>query len=301
MRNFIIVFYIFALVISKNSFAQLTDHNAKKLYEEQKESLDINQQVRHILEVTGQVKAIRQSMLEDYLNPILLYSNNFEKASVDKIRNELSEDEISKKLIIEFKRRFTDSEIKAIYDFSKSPAGSKYLTLNKHNQLTELLKGSLDTVKMEILRLEASSSVDKVATKSIYTINRPDGFYRVLNYNKVRSLNELNPSDFSKYELETNASISTSDIEIVKDTTIKDESYRVIIDIVLGQEGALKFEKLTAENIGKPIAIVVDKTILLAPIINATIKDGQLQISGDFSVSEAKEIVKKLQRQIENR
>lgn len=303
MGRFIIFISAFMFMFNNTSIAQHVDFHreSQKTTSDKKVDSETNEQIKYILEVTGQTKAIRQWMLTDYLNPLLLYSNNIDKASIDKIRNQLSEDEISKKLIVEFKRRFTGPEIKVIYDFSKSPAGNKYFSLNTTNQLTDLLKGSLESVKIEILRLKTNYSVNTDAPKSVYSADRPDGFYRVLNYNKASSFDDFDHYDYSKYELDKNASISTSDIESVKDSIIKEMFNRVVIDIVLTPEGALKFEKVTTENIGKPIAIVVNKIILSAPIINSAISGGKLQISGSITEYEAKAIVKKLQSQIEKR
>jgi protein-export membrane protein SecD len=54
------------------------------------------------------------------------------------------------------------------------------------------------------------------------------------------------------------------------------------------------FSKITSENVGKPIAIFLDNEIISSPVVNEAIKDGQAQISGSFTISEAKELVKNL-------
>jgi len=54
------------------------------------------------------------------------------------------------------------------------------------------------------------------------------------------------------------------------------------------------FSELTTANVGKPIAIFLDGQLISSPVVNEAIKDGQAQISGNFTVNEAKELVKNL-------
>jgi len=59
------------------------------------------------------------------------------------------------------------------------------------------------------------------------------------------------------------------------------------IDFVLTSEGATIFAEHTAANIGKTLAIVLDKVVVSAPNINDAIPDGQGQISGNFTAESA--------------
>lgn len=54
------------------------------------------------------------------------------------------------------------------------------------------------------------------------------------------------------------------------------------------------FAQLTTDNVGKPIGIFLDGEAISTPVVNEPIKDGQAQISGNFSVLEAKELVKNI-------
>ncbi|MGI9465432.1 MAG: protein translocase subunit SecD [Aestuariivirgaceae bacterium] len=60
-----------------------------------------------------------------------------------------------------------------------------------------------------------------------------------------------------------------------------------IVTFRFNQTGALKFGKLTQENVGKPFAIALDGKVVSAPVINEPILGGSGQISGNFSVEEA--------------
>lgn len=60
--------------------------------------------------------------------------------------------------------------------------------------------------------------------------------------------------------------------------------------IQFSDEGAQKFEKLTEENIGKPLPIILDEEVISAPIVQDKISGGSAQISGDFTLDEAKNL-----------
>src|SRR3989344_8020713 len=77
----------------------------------------------------------------------------------------------------------------------------------------------------------------------------------------------------------------------------------VSFDPVIGQpqvnlefdgEGAELFSALTAENLGRRIAIYLDGVPISAPIVQAQITNGQAAISGGFALEEAKQLAIRL-------
>lgn len=52
---------------------------------------------------------------------------------------------------------------------------------------------------------------------------------------------------------------------------------------------------LTAANVGKPLAIVLDGKVLSAPVINEPITGGQAQLSGGFTQESANQLAIALQ------
>ena len=62
---------------------------------------------------------------------------------------------------------------------------------------------------------------------------------------------------------------------------------QTVIDFVLSPEGATIFGQHTAANVGKILAITLDKRVISAPSINDAIPDGQGQISGSFTPESA--------------
>lgn len=63
-----------------------------------------------------------------------------------------------------------------------------------------------------------------------------------------------------------------------------------IINFSLNAEGARIFGDFTGANVGKRLAIVLDKKVYSAPVINERIGGGSGQISGGFSVEEAHDV-----------
>jgi protein-export membrane protein SecD/preprotein translocase SecF subunit len=59
-------------------------------------------------------------------------------------------------------------------------------------------------------------------------------------------------------------------------------------------EGTKIFSDLTEKNVGKPLAIFIDGNLLSAPRVNEKISGGQAQITGKFTVQEAKDLANNL-------
>lgn len=67
-----------------------------------------------------------------------------------------------------------------------------------------------------------------------------------------------------------------------------------MIAVEFSEEGAALFEKITRENVGKPLAIFLDGKELSSPVIQETISGGTASISGSFTPDEAKDLVDSL-------
>jgi len=62
------------------------------------------------------------------------------------------------------------------------------------------------------------------------------------------------------------------------------------VSMTMNSEGAKKWARLTKENIGKSVAIVLDNMVYSAPRVNSEIPNGQSQITGNFTSEDAKDL-----------
>ncbi|NIM36615.1 MAG: protein translocase subunit SecDF, partial [Hydrotalea flava] len=69
-----------------------------------------------------------------------------------------------------------------------------------------------------------------------------------------------------------------------------DERGRVVISMSMDNVGTNIWAKMTARNIDKPIAIVLDNFVYSAPNVNDAITTGNSQISGNYTVKEAQDL-----------
>ncbi|MDR3252781.1 MAG: protein translocase subunit SecDF [Tannerella sp.] len=63
-----------------------------------------------------------------------------------------------------------------------------------------------------------------------------------------------------------------------------------VVSMTMNAEGAKEWARLTKDNIGNCVAIVLDELVYSAPRVNAEITGGRSQITGNFSLEEAKDL-----------
>ena len=69
-----------------------------------------------------------------------------------------------------------------------------------------------------------------------------------------------------------------------------DQNGRIEISMSMNSEGARVWKRLTGDNIGRQVAIVLDDYVYSAPNVNDEIPNGRSSISGNFTIEEAKDL-----------
>lgn len=69
-----------------------------------------------------------------------------------------------------------------------------------------------------------------------------------------------------------------------------DQTSQPAVSMQMNADGARKWRNLTAENVGRRIAVVLDDYVYTAPMVNGEIPNGQSEISGNFSLLEAQDL-----------
>ncbi|MEK7650893.1 MAG: protein translocase subunit SecD [Patescibacteria group bacterium] len=72
------------------------------------------------------------------------------------------------------------------------------------------------------------------------------------------------------------------------------QSINPTISVEFNDEGSTLFAKVTQENVGKPVGIFLDGALISAPSVREAITSGQAQISGQFTVDEARSLARNL-------
>jgi preprotein translocase subunit SecD len=82
----------------------------------------------------------------------------------------------------------------------------------------------------------------------------------------------------------TGASLETAKVQI------SDRFGEPNVSIKFSSQGAADFDRITGENVRRRLAIVLDGVVHSAPVIQERISGGQAQISGNFTLDEARDL-----------
>ncbi len=116
------------------------------------------------------------------------------------------------------------------------------------------------------------------------------------------STNDVETLPYETLDAVTGEVLSEQSISVTKKVDMRGDSIsdsRVAFDqytgvpqvsFTLTPEGAQKFAEVTRNNVGRSLAIVLDNKIKSYPRINQSILGGQGQITGNFSVEEARDL-----------
>ena len=90
--------------------------------------------------------------------------------------------------------------------------------------------------------------------------------------------------------------VKTSNKNNVTSTDIADATARMTdygkmsVNVTMTEDGAERWRRMTADNIGRTIAITLNEKVYSAPIVRGEISGGTTEISGNFSEEEAKDL-----------
>lgn len=87
----------------------------------------------------------------------------------------------------------------------------------------------------------------------------------------------------------TPTDLTGADLKIAE-VTFQTQNHLPGVSLTFKDSGTKKFAKLTKENIGKQIAILLDGQPVTVPTVNEEISGGQAQITGNFTTQEAKDL-----------
>ena len=89
------------------------------------------------------------------------------------------------------------------------------------------------------------------------------------------------------YHLEAEAGLTGGVIQEAREDLYNGQP---IVTLSMNSEGAKTWSRLTGANVGRRVAIVLDKKVHMAPVIRTKISDGRTQVEGFANMAEAKDI-----------
>ena len=102
--------------------------------------------------------------------------------------------------------------------------------------------------------------------------------------------NEVNYG-IALYALKANGGKPALDGKAVSDAAANPDPIRGIeVSMRMNAEGARQWARVTGQNVGHQVAIVLDDKVYSAPNVNDKIEGGQSSITGDFSLEEARDL-----------
>lgn len=104
--------------------------------------------------------------------------------------------------------------------------------------------------------------------------------------NEKDSTNKGHPR---KYAVNTRVELS-GDMLVDAHSSFDNQSGEAVVSFRFNTLGARKFAEITAQNIGKPFAIVLDDKVITAPVIRSAILGGNGIISGSFTSESANDL-----------
>lgn len=243
-----------------------------------------------ILNTNGSIEGYKSFIIDMSINPLKYSSDKKDSLKLVEIERKLTDKEISKRLSKAFADVYNENEINEIYNFHNSTTGKKLL--NSFGILEDKFRNSFQDVQNELKpildKTIAENKRESEENREIpIPVEKEDGFYSVINFDGSNSkLEDLN--------LSLNPEIKKNEILEIKSS--KDQLDRNIINLTLTKDGAKKFKKLTENNIGKPIAIVLNKMLISAPRVINEIPNGKIQISGNFTDEDIDNFVNSLKK-----
>ena len=159
------------------------------------------------------------------------------------------------------------------------------ITTQGRDQVVVKLPGVTDRERAKEIAGKAAHLEFKIVSEDVELIQKadegtiPPGF----EYKKVKG----SPND----EMVLLALLPVLTGEHLTTASVGFDQYgSAIVQLTLDKEGGKIFDKVTFQNIGKRLAIVMDGQVYSAPVIRDRIPNGRAQISGNFKADEAADL-----------
>ncbi len=113
--------------------------------------------------------------------------------------------------------------------------------------------------------------------------------FRLVSENSEFGIDEITSETGEQLKISKRIVISGENL-IDAQPNIQNQNNEPVVSFTLDRLGAQKFGRITTDNVGRRLAIVLDDQVISAPNINEPITTGKGMISGNFSFQEATDL-----------
>ena len=172
--------------------------------------------------------------------------------------------------------RFLDLNIQAVATVQPQRSGARLLVrMSRSEDPQRLIKLATRAGELTFRMIDVSMAPEKALRSA--PPSGTDVLYGRMEQGKL------------PYLVEKRAVITGRDLESAA-PILDQRTNEPVVTFRFNTAGTRKFGQATAENVGRPMAIVVDGEVLSAPIIREPITGGSGQISGNFTLKDANEL-----------
>ena len=134
----------------------------------------------------------------------------------------------------------------------------------------------------------SETALDKLGNVKLRWTNKPEA----QTYQDPATKKKVTREMLQLVALKTNEGKPALAGDVIADATTEFDSFnnKPTVSMVMNDEGATEWSSITADNIGKCVAIVLDDQVYSFPTVNSQIDGGRSEISGNFTVEEANDL-----------
>lgn len=270
-----------------------------------------------------QTEEALKSKIKSIASSVKFFTND-EDIIIDDLRT--SDSDVTFTLLDDSEKANVDKMLKDIKGISTSESGLKYtLTLTPEeqkatieyaiNQAVETIRNRLDQfglaeptvarqgvdkilveipgIKTPEQEQRARELIAKAAHLQLMAVDekRADQVYKMSNAEAKQYGDIINVDARDDKQKHLLKAIPILDGSMLTDAKVGfDQQNQPVINFTLNSQGAKIFGDFTGKNVGNHLAIVLDNKVYSAPVIRERIGGGSGQISGGFSVNEARDV-----------
>ena len=315
----LVIIYFIIIFLSLFAFINFVDNEDNFLLSKKVNlGLDLQGGSYLLLEVDSK-PVVNRKLQQKLLNIRKYLKTNKIKYKNLKLKNESINFLINNEDIEKFEKSFLDknNSINVYYNRTRTYEMDYYIENNKVKiEYSKIglfeIKSSVLNQSLEIVRRR----IDETGTKEPTIIRRgserilielpglddPNRIKKLLGRTANLSFRLVSESEdtfgsellfFEDKEDQLNVSkriIVSGDNLINAQPSIDNQTNQTVVNFSFDRVGAKKFGRVTADSVGKKLAIILDNKIISAPVINEAILGGNGQITGNFTFQEATDL-----------